>query len=102
MTRPGRPTSPAFSASSAPCPARPPPPPPAPGDPDARAGAPAPPGFRGGPGSVPGPLVMSAQTSGTATRRAGRAWGEYAPPLPRPSSDEILLVPANIDAFAED
>jgi putative hydrolase len=73
-----------------------------PDDPDDPAGTADLTGFLGELGSVLGPFVMSAQIGGIATQLAERAFGEYDPPLPRPQSDEILLVPANIDAFAED
>ena len=71
-----------------------------PEDPDDPAGMADLTGFLGELGSVLGPFVMSAQIGGIATQLAERAFGEYDPPLPRPPSDEILLVPARMVAYA--
>ena len=59
-------------------------------------------GFLGEIGSVIGPLLMSFQIGGLVSQLGSRAFGEYDPPLPRPASDEILIVPANVEAFGAD
>ena len=59
-------------------------------------------GFLGELTSFIGPLFMSIQIGGMAGHLAQRALDRYDPPLPRPASDELLVVPATIDAFAAD
>ena len=59
-------------------------------------------GFLGEFTSVLGPLFMSIQIGGMAGHLAQRALDRYDPPLPRPASDELLVVPSTIDAFASD
>ncbi|MDQ1398024.1 MAG: hypothetical protein QOG64_3283 [Acidimicrobiaceae bacterium] len=59
-------------------------------------------GLLGDLGAVIGPLFMSFQIGGLAGHLAQRALGQYDPPLPRPRSDELLVVPAAIDQFASD
>ncbi|MGH9121515.1 MAG: zinc-dependent metalloprotease, partial [Acidimicrobiales bacterium] len=47
-----------------------------------------------------GPLLLGMQAGTMAGHLGSRAMGTYDLPLPRPPSDELLFVPANIDAFA--
>ncbi len=51
---------------------------------------------------VIGPLLFGMQTGSMVGDLARGAMGEYDLPLPRPPADEILLVPATIDAFGRD
>src|SRR5207248_946940 len=59
-------------------------------------------GFLGELGTVIGPMLMSLQIGSMLGHLAQRALGQYDPPLPRPASDDLTVVPANIDAFASD
>ncbi|MDA8399959.1 MAG: zinc-dependent metalloprotease [Actinomycetota bacterium] len=49
-----------------------------------------------------GPVLVSVQCGATIGHLAQRALGQYDLPVPRPLSDRILLVPANISSFADD
>lgn len=49
-----------------------------------------------------GPVLMGLQFGSTAGHLARRALGQYAVPLPWPPSDELLIVPVNVVAFAKD
>lgn len=51
---------------------------------------------------VLGPLLFGMQAGSMVGQLAGRAMGQYDLPVPRPPADEILLVPATIDRFAEE
>lgn len=51
---------------------------------------------------VLGPLLFGMQAGAMVGQLAARALGGYDLPMPRPPSDELLLVPAAIDAFAEE
>lgn len=58
--------------------------------------------FLGNLGQVLGPVMMGFQAGSMVGHLAQRAFGQYDWPVPRPPSDGIVLVPANIDAFAAD
>ncbi|MCU1375281.1 MAG: hypothetical protein JWO68_2567 [Actinomycetia bacterium] len=49
-----------------------------------------------------GPLLFGMQAGAMVGHLATRALGQYDLPIPRPSSDELLVVAANIDAFGEE
>lgn len=49
-----------------------------------------------------GPVLLGLQFGSTAGHLARRATGQYAVPVPWPASDEVLVVPQNIAAFAND
>jgi putative hydrolase len=51
-------------------------------------------------GKVLGPVVLGVQAGYMVGHLSQRAFGQYDLPLPRPPSDELLVVPANLDAFA--
>ena len=51
---------------------------------------------------VLGPFLFGLQAGSMVGQLASRAMGQYDLPVPRPSSDELLVVPAAIDAFASD
>jgi len=51
-------------------------------------------------GRVVGPVLLGMQSGYMVGHLGRRALGQYDLPLPRPSSDTILVVPANITAFA--
>ena len=51
---------------------------------------------------VMGPVMFGMQAGFTVGHLAQRAFGQYGLPIPRPNPDELLVVPASIDAFAED
>jgi putative hydrolase len=53
-------------------------------------------------GQLMGPVMLGMQAGFTAGHLAQRAFGQYGLPIPRPPSDELLVVPATIDAFAAD
>lgn len=53
-------------------------------------------------GGVLAPALMGMQAGSMVGHLAGRAFGQYGFPVPRPASDQLLVVPANIDAFAAD
>lgn len=48
------------------------------------------------------PAMLGIQLGSSVGHLARRAMGQYAFPIPRPLADEISVVPANIEAFAED
>ena len=56
----------------------------------------------GGMGDVVGPLLLGIQAGSMVGHLARRALGEYELPVPRPPSDELVLVPANVAEFASD
>jgi putative hydrolase len=47
------------------------------------------------------PVLLGVQAGSMVGHLATRALGQYDLPLPRPPSDELLLVPANLNAVAE-
>ena len=49
-----------------------------------------------------GPVLVSVQCGAAIGHLAQRALGQYDLPVPRPPSEKLLLVPANIASFAED
>jgi putative hydrolase len=49
-----------------------------------------------------GPVLLGMQFGSAAGHLAQRALGRYALPIPWPGSDELFVVPENIDAFAAD
>ena len=51
---------------------------------------------------VVGPLLFGMQAGSMVGHLGSRAMGQYDMPVPRPPSDELLLVPATIDGFAHD
>jgi putative hydrolase len=52
--------------------------------------------------SMVAPLIFGMQTGSMVGHLATRAMGQYDLPVPRPPKDELVLVPATIDAFAAD
>lgn len=56
----------------------------------------------GGITEVVGPLLLGMQAGTMVGHLARRALGQYELPVPRPPSDELVVVPANLDAFAAD
>ncbi|HEX9992975.1 MAG TPA: zinc-dependent metalloprotease [Acidimicrobiales bacterium] len=48
------------------------------------------------------PMMLGMSAGSMVGNLAIRAFGQYDLPIPRPPSDELLFVPANIDRFAED
>ena len=56
----------------------------------------------GGLGEVIGPLLLGIQAGTMVGHLARRALGEYELPIPRPPSDQLVLVPANVAEFASD
>jgi putative hydrolase len=56
-------------------------------------------------GSLPqvlGPFFLGAQAGSLCGHLASTALGQYGLPIPRPPSDELLMVPSAISAFAAD
>ena len=56
-------------------------------------------------GSLPqvlGPFFLGAQAGTVCGHLARQAMGQYELPIPRPASDELMMVPATISAFAAD
>jgi putative hydrolase len=51
---------------------------------------------------VLGPFLFGMQAGSMVGQLAYRALGQYDLPMPRPPRDELMLVPATIDTFAED
>ena len=56
----------------------------------------------GGVTEVVGPLLLGIQAGSMVGHLARRALGEYELPVPRPASDELVLVPVNVTEFASD
>ena len=56
----------------------------------------------GGVTEVVGPLLLGLQAGSLVGHQARRALGQYDLPIPRPPSDEVLVVPASVNAFAAD
>lgn len=59
-------------------------------------------GLLGSLGDVMGPVLLGLQFGSSIGHLARRALGQYALPIPREPSNEVLVVPANINAFATD
>lgn len=59
-------------------------------------------GLLGSLGDVMGPVLLGLQFGSSIGHLARRAMGQYALPIPREPSNEVLVVPANINAFATD
>ena len=51
-------------------------------------------------GQLMGPVMLGMQSGFTVGHLAKGAFGQYGLPIPRPPSDELLVVPATFDAFA--
>lgn len=51
---------------------------------------------------VLGPFLFGLQAGSMVGQLASRAMGQYDLPIPRPQSDELLMVPTAIDSFASD
>ena len=51
---------------------------------------------------VMGPVLLGMQAGFTIGHLAQRAFGQYGLPIPRTAPDELLVVPATMDAFAAD
>jgi len=56
----------------------------------------------GGVTEVVGPLLLGIQAGSMVGHLARRALGEYELPVPRPASDQLVLVPVNVTEFASD
>jgi putative hydrolase len=65
-------------------------------------GGPLPEELLGGLMSVMAPTILGMQLGLMTGHLARRSLGQYDLPVPRPSADELLVVPANIDEFAKD
>jgi putative hydrolase len=53
-------------------------------------------------GQLMGPVMLGMQAGFTVGHLARRDFGQYGLPIPRPPSDDLLVVPATIEAFAGD
>jgi putative hydrolase len=53
-------------------------------------------------GKLLGPVLLGMQSGLMVGHMAQRALGQYDVPLPRPLSDELVVVPANIDTFGNE
>ena len=51
-------------------------------------------------GQLMGPVMLGMQSGFTVGHLARGAFGQYGLPIPRPPSDELLVMPVTIDAFA--
>lgn len=56
----------------------------------------------GGIGQLIVPLLMGGQAGSMVGHLARRVLGQYDLPIPRPKSDEVMVIAANVDQFAED
>lgn len=56
----------------------------------------------GGLFSMMGPMLFGMQSGAMVGQLASRSLGQYDLPLPRPASDELVIVSANADAFGEE
>jgi putative hydrolase len=56
----------------------------------------------GGIGQLVVPLLMGGQAGSMVGHLSRRVLGQYDLPIPRPASDEVMVVAANVDAFATD
>ena len=53
-------------------------------------------------GKLLGPVLLGMQSGMMVGHLAERALGQYDVPIPRPPSDELLVVPDNLDAFGKE
>ena len=53
-------------------------------------------------GRMVGPVLLGLQAGSMLGHLSRRAFGQYDLPIPRPPSDELLVVPANLDEFADE
>ncbi|HEX2118916.1 MAG TPA: zinc-dependent metalloprotease [Acidimicrobiales bacterium] len=53
-------------------------------------------------GKMLGPVLLGMQSGFMLGHLARRAFGQYDLPLPRLAADQLLVVPANLDAFGEE
>jgi len=53
-------------------------------------------------GRMVAPVLLGLQAGSMLGHLSRRSLGQYDLPIPRPLSDELLVVPANLDAFAEE
>jgi putative hydrolase len=53
-------------------------------------------------GKMVAPVLLGLQAGSMLGHLSRRSLGQYDLPIPRPRSDELLVVPANLDAFAEE
>jgi putative hydrolase len=56
----------------------------------------------GGIGQLIVPLLMGGQAGSMVGHLSRRVLGQYDMPVPRPNSDEIMVIAANVDEFASD
>jgi putative hydrolase len=56
----------------------------------------------GGMTDMIGPVLLGLQAGSLVGHQARRALGQYDLPIPRPPSDQLLVVPAAVNAFASD
>ncbi len=56
----------------------------------------------GGVTEMMGPLLLGLQAGALVGHHARSALGQYDLPLPRPASDELVVVPASVNSFAAD
>ena len=49
-----------------------------------------------------GPMMLGMTAGSMVGHLAHRSFGQYDLPIPRPSGDELLVVPANLDEFGEE
>ena len=56
----------------------------------------------GGLFSMMGPMLFGMQSGAMVGQLGSRSLGQYDLPLPRPASDELIIVSANVDAFGEE
>ncbi|HWH34220.1 MAG TPA: zinc-dependent metalloprotease [Acidimicrobiales bacterium] len=57
--------------------------------------------FLGGIFSMIGPMMLGMQSGAMVGHLAARSLGQYELPLPRPPSDRLLVVEANVESFGE-
>lgn len=48
-----------------------------------------------------GPMMLGMTAGSMVGHLARRAFGQYELPIPRPTSDELMVIPANIDLFGD-
>jgi putative hydrolase len=56
----------------------------------------------GGLFSMMGPMLFSMQSGAMVGQLASRSLGQYDLPLPRPVSDELVIISANVEAFGDE
>lgn len=56
----------------------------------------------GGMTEIVGPLLLGFQAGTLVGHKARRALGQYDLPIPRPPSDELVVIPSNVNTFASD